>query len=68
MIESLQKSASGLTKLKSSLESPDIDVVYLLCGNDRGGKYTLAHYLNGSDIAFEVDDDGYEVLDVQNPQ
>ncbi len=52
MIESLQKSASGLTKLKSSLESSDIDVVYLLCGNERGGKYTLAHYLNGSDMAF----------------
>lgn len=38
----------------------------MLCGNENGGKNTLAHYIIEADIAFEVDDEGQDVLNIKN--
>ncbi len=52
----LEETISKLEGLRKHIIRPDINKIYLLCGNAKGGKKTLAHYMNEAEIIFEVDE------------
>lgn len=52
MQQNLDETLTKLNSLKSHLSTPECKTIYLLCGNENGGKNTLAHYMIEADIVY----------------
>jgi ABC-type lipoprotein export system ATPase subunit len=56
---------TNLTSLQRIL-APTIKHVVVLMGKSRSGKTTLIHYIAGSEMVSDVDDEGTDVLRIES--
>ena len=62
----LEETTLKLEKLRKHFNNSTWSTIYLICGNEKAGKNTLAHYIIGADLVYDVDEEGQEVLTIQD--